>query len=74
MLQNVRFTRCLATRPSLFGKGVIMKTPGVRHSAGHSEFPDPRCPQPVSLYSQTQNNLTGLQITDENRLVAVITS
>ena len=46
MLQNVRFTRCLATRPSLFGKGVIMKTPRVRHSAGHSEFPDPRCPFP----------------------------
>jgi len=45
MLQNVRFTRCLVTRPSLFGKGVIMKTPGVCHSTGHSEFPDPRCPQ-----------------------------
>ena len=43
-LQNVRF-RYLATHSSLFGKGVIIKTPGVRHSAGHSEFPDPRCPQ-----------------------------
>jgi hypothetical protein len=39
--------RCLATRIDLFGKGVIVKTPGVRHSAGHSEFPYPRCPRNV---------------------------
>ena len=56
MLQNVRFTRCLATRPSLFGKGVIMKTPGVRHSAGHSEFPDPRCPPGRNITDLTSNS------------------
>ena len=38
----------MVTRLGLFGKGVIVKTPGVRHSAGHLEFPYPRCPHPIT--------------------------
>ena len=39
----------MATHLGLFGKGVIVKTPGVRHSTGHSEFPYPRCPRVLRL-------------------------